>query len=100
MNWKGITLGLAALLATSCTNELDESSIDSSLREGEIALQWLPANMGIHKVQTKGTDPKTASEQKIYNSIILTSEYVNLLLILLNIYFRYCCCFTSEDTLK
>ena len=34
MNWKGITLGLAALLATSCTNELDESSIDSSLREG------------------------------------------------------------------
>lgn len=68
MNWKGITLGLAALLATSCTNELDESSIDSSLREGEIALQWLPANMGIHKVQTKGTDPKTAAEQKIYNA--------------------------------
>ena len=58
---------LLLLLGASCTNEWDDLRSGQPLREGEIALQWLPANMGIHHVKTRGTDPKTAEEQKINN---------------------------------
>ena len=65
--WKGALGVLLALWATSCTNEWEEQQSGLLLKEGEVALQWLPANMGVHKVKTRGTDPKTADEQKISN---------------------------------
>lgn len=68
--WKKyIALYLTTLLMVACTNELTENSTPdiAGLKPGDVALQLLPANMGIYRVQTRGTDPKTAQEQKINN---------------------------------
>lgn len=65
--WKGALGVLLALWATSCTNEWEEQQSGLLLKEGEVALQWLPANMGVHKVKTRGTDSKTADEKKMAN---------------------------------
>ena len=65
--FKSIFLGLAVLFCAACTNEWEESCDGQALREGEVSLQWLPANMGIKHVKTRGTDPKTAEEQEIHN---------------------------------
>lgn len=65
--WKGALGVLLALWATSCTNEWEEQQSGLLLKEGEVALQWLPANMGVYKVKTRGTDSKTADEKKMAN---------------------------------
>ena len=65
--FKSIFFGLAVLFCAACTNEWEESCDGQALREGEVSLQWLPANMGIKHVKTRGTDPKTAEEQEIHN---------------------------------
>lgn len=57
-----LLLGMA-----SCTNELEEYQAGFALQDGQVALQWLPANMGVHKVKTRGTDSKTADEKKMAN---------------------------------
>lgn len=54
------------LFVSSCSGEWSESSI-GNLNPGDVALQWVPANMAIHQVNTRGTDPKTAAEQQINN---------------------------------
>lgn len=54
------------LFVSSCSGEWSESSI-GNLNPGDVALQWIPANMAIHQVNTRGTDPKTAAEQQINN---------------------------------
>lgn len=54
------------LFVSSCSGEWSESSI-GNLNPGDVALQWVPANMAIHRVNTRGTDPKTAAEQQINN---------------------------------
>lgn len=54
------------LFVSSCSGEWSESSI-GNLNPGDVALQWIPANMAIHRVNTRGTDPKTAAEQQINN---------------------------------
>ena len=64
---KATTLALAALLSAACTNELAEQDPVTGLRPGDVALQWVPANMAVHTVTTRGTDPKTALEQQINN---------------------------------
>lgn len=54
--------------ATACTNELDESATNiAGLKAGDVAVQLLPANMGVYHTDTRGTDPKTAKEQEINN---------------------------------
>ena len=64
---KATALALAALLSAACTNELAEQDPVTGLRPGDVALQWVPANMAVHTVTTRGTDPKTALEQQINN---------------------------------
>lgn len=66
--WKGAFGAMLGLMAaTSCTNELDGQLSSPTLQEGEVAVQWLPANMGVYNVKTRATDPKTADEQKVAN---------------------------------
>lgn len=64
-NWRNIAFGLLALLAMACTDETGQGG--SALGQGEVALQWLGPNMGIQRVSTRGSDPKTAEEQAIHN---------------------------------
>lgn len=66
---KGAAWGAMSLLLgmASCTNELEEYQAGFALQDGQVALQWLPANMGVHKVKTRGTDSKTADEKKMAN---------------------------------
>ena len=61
-------LGLAILALAACTNEWDEQNAGVLLKEGEVSVQWLPANMGIKHVQTRASDSKTGEEQKINNA--------------------------------
>ena len=66
--WKTVLAGLTVVLATACTDELADSATGQfPLKPGDVALQLLPANMAIHNVSTRGTDPKTAAEQQINN---------------------------------
>ena len=58
--------GLAAMLLFACADEeLPGGASDLTLKEGEIALQWLPANMGVQL--SRGTDSKTNAEKEIKN---------------------------------
>lgn len=61
----------SCVIAAACsTEEWNVQDSGLALKEGEIALQWLPANMGIHQVATRAEgdgDPKTALERKINN---------------------------------
>ena len=72
MNFKNKLRGLAvwgvcALMAACGTDKWDEQDVTGlALKEGEIALQWLPANMGVHKT-SRVMDAKTALEQQINN---------------------------------
>lgn len=59
-----IVFGLLALAVVACTDEADGVS-NTTLHQGEVALQWLAPNMGIQHVTTRGSDPKTAAEQEI-----------------------------------
>ncbi|WP_276864485.1 fimbrial protein [Mediterranea massiliensis] len=61
-----IVFGLLALAVVACTDEADGVS-NTTLHQGEVALQWLAPNMGIQHVTTRGSDPKTAAEQEINN---------------------------------
>ena len=65
--WKAAALCLCAGLVAACTNELSEPDGLDGLRPGDVALQWLPANMAVKNVSTRATDPKTAAEQQINN---------------------------------
>ncbi len=65
--WKAAALCLCAGLVAACTNELSEPDGLDGLRPGDVALQWLPANMAVKNVSTRTTDPKTAAEQQINN---------------------------------
>lgn len=56
---------LAVALLSACHNE-EIPSGDILLKEGEVALQWLPANLGKMTV-SRGTDNKNNEEQKITN---------------------------------
>ena len=60
--WRGWLCGLAALSLSACMDE-ELSGSASALKEGEISLQWVAANMG--RVVTKGTDPRTSAEKEI-----------------------------------
>ena len=52
--------------------------METTLKDGEISLQWVAANMG--RVVTKGTDNKNTDEQKINNvHIFLFDAYGNYL---------------------
>ena len=62
--WRGWLCGLAALSLSACMDE-ELSGSASALKEGEISLQWVAANMG--RVVTKGTDRRTDAEKKINN---------------------------------
>lgn len=74
-------LGLAILALAACTNEWDEQNAGVLLKEGEVSVQWLPANMGIKHVQTRASDPKTGEEQKINNAHVFVfgndGKYLN-----------------------
>lgn len=61
-----MALGVGALLAACGTDKWDEQGETLGLKEGEVALQLLPANMGVHQA-SRGTDVKTAAEQTINN---------------------------------
>lgn len=79
--WKTVLAGLTVVLATACTDELADSATGQlPLKPGDVALQLLPANMAIHNVSTRGTDPKTAAEQQINNIHVFifdkTGEYL------------------------
>lgn len=65
--WKAAALCLCVGLAAACTNELSEPDGLDGLRPGDVALQWLPANMAVKNVSTRVSDPKTAAEQQINN---------------------------------
>ena len=60
-------VALCVMICAACTNEWDEEQTGMILRENEVALQWLPANMAIQHVKTRVSDPKTAEEQQINN---------------------------------
>lgn len=62
--WRNWFIGLAVVALSAC---VDEETFESGtvLRDGEISLQWVAANMG--QVVTKGTDLKTDHEKKINN---------------------------------
>lgn len=60
--WRGWLCGLVALSLSACMDE-ELSGSASALKEGEISLQWVAANMG--RVVTKGTDPRTSAEKEI-----------------------------------
>ena len=60
--WRGWLCGLAALSLSACMDE-ELSGSASALKEGEISLQWVAANMG--RVVTKGTDRRTSAEKEI-----------------------------------
>ena len=62
---KSLLLGLMATAAAACTDPAEEQGYYGGLRPGEVALQWVGPNMGIQHVKARGTDPKTAEEQKI-----------------------------------
>lgn len=62
--WRGWLCGLVALSLSACMDE-ELSGSASALKEGEISLQWVAANMG--RVVTKGTDRRTEAEKKINN---------------------------------
>ena len=59
--------GVCALVAACSTDDLERQGTGMALKEGEVALQWLPANMGVRQVTTRVMDPKTALEQQIHN---------------------------------
>ena len=62
--WRSWLCGLMALSLSACIDEeLPGSGI--GLKEGEISLQWIAANMG--QVVSKGDDPKNGDETKISN---------------------------------
>ena len=74
---RGLAVWSTCMLMAACQTDVwVEQERGLALKEGEIALQWLPANMGIHRVTTRGTDPKTALEQEIKNVhvFIFTAE--------------------------
>ena len=60
--WRNWLCGLAALSLSACMDE-ELPGVASALKEGEISLQWVAANMG--RVVTKGTDPRTSAEKEI-----------------------------------
>lgn len=62
--WRGLLCGLAALALSACVKE-ELPDMGTTLKDGEISLQWVAANMG--RVVTKGTDNKNTDEQKINN---------------------------------
>lgn len=65
---RGLAVWSICVLVAACnTDEWKEQGTGMALKEGEIALQWLPANMGVRQVKTRATDPKTALEQQIHN---------------------------------
>lgn len=64
---KKILICTAILLTAGCTNDLEQEAIHTALQEGEVSLQWLAPNMGIHHVTTRVADPKTEAEQRINN---------------------------------
>lgn len=62
--WRSWLCGLMALSLSACMDEeLPGSGI--GLKEGEISLQWIAANMG--RVVSKGMDVKNGDETKISN---------------------------------
>lgn len=63
--WRNWLCGMAALALAACNVEEEFPSSQTTLKEGEVALQWIPANMG--RVVSKGTDVKTGDERKITN---------------------------------
>ena len=69
--WQCVSLLLSAVLLAACGNEEDMGFSTSSLQEGGISLQWIPAKMGVYKSDgkalTRGTDPKEEAEQQINN---------------------------------
>ena len=65
---RGLAVWSICVLVAACnTDEWKEQGTGMALKEGEIALQWLPANMGVRQVKTRATDPKTTEEQDIHN---------------------------------
>lgn len=62
--WRSWLCGLVALSLSACMDEELPGS-EVGLKEGEISLQWIAANMG--QVVTKGTDAKTRAEREIKN---------------------------------
>lgn len=60
--WRNWLCGLAAVALSGCIDE-ELPGVASALKEGEISLQWVAANMG--RVVTKGTDPRTSAEKEI-----------------------------------
>lgn len=62
---RGCLYGLAAILTMGCADDELPGGADVALKEGEIALQWVAANMGMHV--SRGTDTKTGEERQINN---------------------------------
>ena len=75
---RGCLYGLAAILTMGCADDELPGGADVALKEGEIALQWVAANMGTHV--SRGTDTKTGEERQINNvHIFLFTEKGNYL---------------------
>lgn len=65
---RGLAVWSICVIVTACsTDGLESQRTGIVLKEGEVALQWLPANMGIRQVKTRAMDPKTTQEQQIHN---------------------------------
>ena len=62
--WRGWLCGLAVVVLSGCIDEELPGS-EVALKDGEISLQWVAANMG--RVVTKGTDVKNGDERRINN---------------------------------
>ena len=63
--WQTLTFFLSAIFLMACSDKEIPSGL-ASLGEGEVALQWIPANLGKITV-SRGTDSKNSEEQKITN---------------------------------
>ena len=75
--WRNWLCGLVAVALSGCIDEELPGS-EVALKDGEISLQWVAANMG--RVVTKGTDVKNGDERRINNVHIflfgLDGEYL------------------------
>ena len=78
---RGLAVWSICVLVAACsTDDLESQRTGMVLKEGEVALQWLPANMGIRQVKTRAMDPKTTQEQQIHNvHVFIFDAYGNYL---------------------
>lgn len=77
--WRNWLCGIVALGLSACQTIEEQVGSQTSLKEGEISLQWIPANMG--RVVTRAADVnKSSDETKITNvHIFLFNEDGNYL---------------------